>query len=89
VTGNRTHSGGYFVILQLGNAFSSSVMPGVGDLGVAETGVMVGRLRTSLGKTSFPETSASHRPIPRELVQLVATLSYGRNPLTIGVISRR
>ena len=54
---------------------------------VAETGVMVGRLRTALGKTSFPETSASHRAIPRDLVQLVEMLSGGRSPLTIGVIS--
>ena len=54
---------------------------------VADNGVMVGRLRTALGKTAFPETSASHRAIPRDLVQLVEMLSGGRSPLTIGVIS--
>jgi len=82
---------GYFPISHFGNACCSSAMPAsaLRVNGTGETGVMVGCVGTARCKTPFPEASASHHQIPRDLVPLVATLSYGRNPLTIGVISRR
>ena len=39
------------------------------------TGVMVGRVGGELCEKPFPETFASHRPIPADLLELVATLS--------------
>ena len=44
-------------------------------IGAGSTGVMVGRVGGELCETPFPETFASHRPIPADLLELVATLS--------------
>ena len=44
-------------------------------IGAGSTGTMVGRVGAELSETPFAETYASHRPIPQDLLELVATLS--------------